>query len=367
MSPAHTKDRLSEREIRSMAYGILIPELPGLALTDPIHHFLECGGRAVLLGETRDEYLARRMSDIRRTSETADQVAALTQRLGEVAGRDVVVAMDQEIAGINRLHDIVGTRPSRDAFLAMSTDEITSTAASLGAEMVSLGVTMNLAPVLDIMTGPNGWLDGRAYGSDIEEVIRVGTAFVRGMVKSGVIVSAKHFPGHRGATHDPAVTVGVVEPNADGLDRDLLPFRSAIEAGAQAIMLGPTIVTAVDPDQPSSRSAKCVSLLRDTLAFTGLVVTDDLNSRSNSRGDSVAVAAVDALRAGADLLLVTGQVGSDGDLDAVAEAIVTAVRSGHVPVERLTAAVDRFDAVIATRDRTAGSTECRMHTSGVRG
>lgn len=269
-----------------------------------------------------------------------------------MAGRDVVVAMDQEIAGINRLHDIVGTRPSRDAFPAMSTDEITRTAASVGAEMVALGVTMNFAPVLDVMTGPNGWLDGRAFGPDVDEVVRVGTAFVRGMVKSGVIVTAKHFPGHRGATHDPAVTVGVVEPNADGLETDLLPFRSVIDAGVPAIMLGPTIVTAVDPDQPSSRSAKCVSLLRGALAFTGLVVTDDLNSRSNARGDSVAVAAVDALRAGADLLLVTGQVGSDGDLDAVAEAIVAAVRSGDVPVERLAAAADRFDAVTATRDRT---------------
>ncbi|MGC0366921.1 beta-N-acetylhexosaminidase [Rhodococcus sp. 27YEA15] len=331
----------SRDDLYPLAYGILIPELPGLTVTDPIRDFLGKGGQAVLFGETRSEYLARSMSDDRRATESASDVIALTTELTRIAGKPIAVAMDQEIAGINRLHDMVSPLPTRDEFLTLSTESIERVTEQLGKEMRALGVTMNFAPVLDVMTGPNGWLDRRAYGPDENEVARIGSAFTRGQVRGGITVVAKHFPGHRGAHHDPAIEPGEVVPNIDGTERDLLPFRSVIAAGVPGIMLGPAIIEAIDPIKPSSRSSRCVELLRRELGFEGLAVTDDLNSRSNSRDDSVATAAVDALKAGADLLLVTGQVTNGDDLSAVADALVDAVDNGTIPVERLVEAYNR--------------------------
>jgi beta-N-acetylhexosaminidase len=88
-------------------------------------------------------------------------------------------------------------------------------------------------------------------------------------------------------------------------------------------------------------------MLREELGFDGLVVTDDLNSRSNLRGASIPRAAVEALNAGADLLLVTGQVSTEGDLDAVSEAIVTAVKTGVVQPERLITAATKVAAAVS--------------------
>jgi beta-N-acetylhexosaminidase len=344
---------MDSAELKRLATGILIPELPGLTLTEGVRTFLKEGGKAVLLGETRTEYVERRMSGERRSSETADMIKSLTDEMTELVGARVLVAIDQELTGINRLHDLVTPLPSLDQVHRMASEDIVSLTRRLGEEMLALGVTMNFAPVLDVMTGPNGWLDGRHFGDDATEVARIGSAFVTGMRRAGVVVAAKHFPGHRGSSHDPAVEVGTVPPNTDGIQRDLLPFRAVIDAGVAAIMMGPTIIEAVDDSLPSSRSATTIRLLREELGFDGLVVTDDLNSRSNLRGASIPTAAVEALNAGADLLLVTGQVSTEGDLDAVSEAIVTAVKTGVIQPERLITAATKVAAAVSRA--TAGA------------
>jgi beta-N-acetylhexosaminidase len=287
------------------------------------------------------------MSGERRSSETADMIKSLTDEMAELVDARVLVAVDQELTGINRLHDLVTPLPSLDQVHRMASEDIVNITRRLGEEMLALGVTMNFAPVLDVMAGPNGWLDGRHFGDDASEVARIGSAFVTGMRRAGVVVTAKHFPGHRGSSHDPAIELGTVPPNTDGIQRDLLPFRAVIDAGVAAIMMGPTIIEAVDASRPSSRSATTIRLLREKLGFDGLVVTDDLNSRSNLRGASIPTAAVEALNAGADLLLVTGQVSTEGDLDAVSEAIVTAVNTGVVQPERLITAATKVATAVS--------------------
>jgi beta-N-acetylhexosaminidase len=338
---------MDSAELKRLATGILIPELPGLTLTAGVRTFLEEGGKAVLLGETRTEYVERRMSDERRSSETSDMVKSLTDKMADLAGARLLVAIDQELTGINRLHDLVTPLPSLGEVHKMESEDIVSLTQRLGEEMLALGVTMNFAPVLDVMTGPNGWLDGRHFGGDATEVARIGSAFVTGMRRAGVVVTAKHFPGHRGSSHDPAIEIGTVPPNTDGIQRDLLPFRAVIDAGVAAVMMGPTIIEAVDASLPSSRSATTIGLLREELGFDGLVVTDDLNSHSNLRGASIPTAAVEALNAGADLLLITGQVSTEGDLDTVSEAIVTAVNTGVVQPERLITAATKVAAAVS--------------------
>jgi beta-N-acetylhexosaminidase len=361
---------MTSAELKGLAYGILIPELPALTLTGGVRKFLQDGGKAALLGETRAEYLARGMSEERRSSETAVMVKELTGEMTDIAGTDLLVAIDQEVTGINRLHDLVSPSPSLDDIHHMESSDIVKLTRRLGEEMLALGVNMNFAPVLDVMTGANGWLDGRHLGGDEKEVARIGSAFVTGMHNAGVVVTAKHFPGHRGSRHDPAVEVGTVAANADGTERDLLPFRAVIDAGVPAVMMGPTIVEAVDPSLPSSRSATSIALLRDKLGFNGLIVTDDLNSASNARDTSVADAAVQALAAGADLLLITGQTSSEGNLDTIVDTIVAAVHAGTVTPARLRAAataVATAVAAAATRATDSRATDSRAkarHPSG---
>jgi beta-N-acetylhexosaminidase len=207
-----------------------------------------------------------------------------------------------------------------------------------------MGITMFLAPILDVVTGRNPWLAGRTLGADHREVARIAAASVRGFRAGGVIAVAKHFPGHPDIDGDPAIAEARVPLSMAQLELGLAVFRSVIAACVGAVMLGPALVPAVDPKQPSSTSRTTAQILRQSLGFRGLLVSDDLDAKATLRGRSLVDTAVAALNAGADLLLIAA-----GDhLEALCGAIAEAVADGRLDRERLSAAADRVRA--AARD-----------------
>jgi beta-N-acetylhexosaminidase len=287
------------------AAAVLFPTITDLVITKEIREHLAAGGRALLLGETRDEYVLRRMSEDRRYTEGPAEIRHLREDVDDLTPDHVLIAVDQELGGIQRLAGLVPDLPDVGAALQMAEKDLTEAIGHVGAGMASLGVDLCLAPILDIVRGRNPMLDGRHWGSDVREVVRLGLAFLEGMRHEGVATTAKHFPGHGRLLTDPHTTASVIDVGLPMLRRnDLTPFREVIQAGVYAVMVGPAVFARIDPHNPAALSPRVHSILRYELAFDGVAIADDLEMRSIQGGRSLTDTAIAALRSGCDLLLV---------------------------------------------------------------
>jgi beta-N-acetylhexosaminidase len=194
-------------------------------------------------------------------------------------------------------------------------------------EARALGVHLNFAPVLDVNSNPtNPIINTRSFGEDPERVAALGAAMIRGMHAGGLMATGKHFPGHGDTSTDSHVELPIVEADRLRLDSlELVPFRRAIQAGVDAVMTAHVAVPGIlgPGAPPATLSADVMTgLLRDELGFQGLLYTDALDMGAIVRGYGDAEAAVRAVQAGADVVLMP--------LEPVAaiEAIVAAVDSG---------------------------------------
>jgi beta-N-acetylhexosaminidase len=324
-------------DLQRAAYAVLLPAFSGLELDDGVRRYLQRGCVSILLGETRDEYLARNMSFERRRKETHAHVSHIAEQAAAFAGAPVLVAVDQELGGIQRLHRLVPGMPSAAELVEMPSEEIEARSYEMASAARVMGVNLFLAPIVDVVTGINPWLHNRHLGSDPIQVSRIACAFIRGVQRADVIATAKHFPGHHQTEHDPAVAEATVPGSLADLQDGLQVFREVIATGVQAIMPGPAVFPALDTQQSASTSQKVIGLLRDELAFDGLIISDDLDAVSILRGNSLAETAVASLRAGAHLLLVSSDVG----LDELAGAIVQAVEQGRLEGDALLRAAQK--------------------------
>jgi beta-N-acetylhexosaminidase len=161
--------------------------------------------------------------------------------------------------------------------------------------------------------------------------------------EAGVVSSAKHFPNHGPVLEDSHVARLAVDHDMQTiLQNDLPPFRAAIEAGVPTVMAGHLVYPALDPERPASLSPAAIGLLRGELGFDGVVVTDDLTMEGAKRGGTIAGAALQAVEAGADLLIVSGP--PEGQAAAY-DAVVAAVESGEITRERIDSSAERIENI----------------------
>lgn len=215
--------------------------------------------------------------------------------------------------------------------------EARAVAEQIGSELLRAGVNTDLAPVVD--TGYGAAIGARSYGEDPELVARMGAAAVEGFEAAGIVSAAKHFPNHGPATADSHESLPVVDHDlATVRSYDLPPFEAAVEAGVPMVMTGHLLYPAIDPEKPASLSAEAIAMLREEVGFDGVVVTDDLAMAAATGGEPPARAAVEAVKAGADLLLISSP--SQQQADAY-DAVVAAVESGEIPRGQIEASVER--------------------------
>ena len=211
----------------------------------------------------------------------------------------------------------------------------------IGRELRRAGVNTDFAPVVD--TGGGAAIGSRSYGADPALVAAMGAAAVEGFEAAGVVSAAKHFPNHGPAVEDSHVGRPVIGHDLQTVASvDLPPFRAAVEAGVPMVMAGHLVYPAVDPARPASLSPAAIRLLREELGFGGVVVTDDLAMEGARRGGTVARAAVEAVGAGADLLLISSPPEEQA---AAYDAVVAAAESGEIPRERVEGSVARIRGV----------------------
>ncbi len=252
---------------------------------------------------------------------TADEARAQIEQLQALARANgllpLLVAVDHEGGSVQRIRiGVSDLGPSWRLGQIRPIEAAVAAACQRGAihgrELAELGIAMNLAPVLDVWDNPrNTVIADRAFSDDPDVVAQLGAAYIEALQAQGVLAVGKHFPGHGSTSEDSHLTLPVNRKDRAALFADeLLPFRAALQAGVAGIMVGHVSYPALDPEEgrPASLSWSVVTgLLRKELGFDGLIVTDDLGAmQAITANYDPGEAAVEALEAGADLLIVVG-------------------------------------------------------------
>ncbi|WP_158853653.1 beta-N-acetylhexosaminidase [Halorhabdus sp. CUG00001] len=292
-----------------------------------------------------------------RNIESPSQVASLSRTLQELAqstgaGSPLLIATDQEGGVVSRL-DWGSQLPSHMLFGACGDPHVTRKAGqAVGRELRSLGITMNLAPVLDVNNNPDNPVIGvRSFGESPELVADLGVEMATGMQSADVLACGKHFPGHGDTATDSHVGLPVVDHDIDRLDRvEFFPFKRAIAAGIDAIMTTHVSFPSItdDEDRPATISpAVQTGILRERLDFDGLVVTDCLEMHAIADGVGTTDGAVEAIEAGCDIAMVSHT--PDRQRNAI-EAVVEAVESGRLSEASIDESVRRIQRLKQERN-----------------
>jgi beta-N-acetylhexosaminidase len=238
-----------------------------------------------------------------------EQIAKLTNELQALAGDiPLLMAIDQEGGRVSRLpSDFTIFPPAATVAQSGSTELAYQAAAVTAKELRSVGINMNMAPVLDIHTNPaNPIIGNRAFGTAPEQVCKMGAATIAGLHDHRVLACGKHFPGHGDTSTDSHLELPTVHASRKRLEEiELQPFRYAIDHGLQAMMTAHVHYPALDPTYPATLSSTILSgLLRQQLGFSGVILSDDLEMRAILDHATVGNAAIRSLQAGADMLLI---------------------------------------------------------------
>jgi beta-N-acetylhexosaminidase len=275
--------------------------------------------RAVAEGRRGGAILFKRNvgADLRETAE-------LNARLAAAAPREspLLLAVDQEGGRVARIGaPALRLPPMRALAEWMDAPTAERIAERQAAELAALGFTMNFAPVLDVDTNPqNPVIGDRAFSRDAEVVANLGVAWARGLAKGGVLACGKHFPGHGDTRADSHLELPVVDLGRAELETHLLPFARAAAAGVASLMTAHVVFRTIDASVPATLSRAICTELRARIGFRGVLVSDDLEMRAIQDHVGVGEAAVRAIEAGCDALLVC----SDFDLQEEAYAALVA-------------------------------------------
>jgi beta-N-acetylhexosaminidase len=274
-------------------------------------------------------------------------VARAANQLQSDSELPLLLAADLERGAASRLKD-VPSFPWPMAFGAIGdASEVERFASITAIQSRAVGVQWVLAPIADVNSNPmNPVINDRSFGESSDDVTRLVEAYIRGAHANGILVSAKHFPGHGDSSTDSHLGVSSIDVDEQHLEKvEFPPFMGAIAAGADSIMLAHARVPALDPDPSkiATISEKIITAtLREKMGFQGVILSDALEMKGltalydPAKGSPTARAAVDAVKAGCDIIMVPT------DVDGAFHAIVNAVRSGEIPESRIDESVRRI-------------------------
>jgi beta-N-acetylhexosaminidase len=273
-----------------------------------------------------------------------EQVAGLAFEAARVStDLPAWVSVDQEGGRVARLKAPFTEWPPMAALgRAGDLSLATRFAQAMAAELTAVGITLDYAPVIDVHTNPrNPVIGDRALSENARDVAALGAAIIHGLQDNGIAACAKHFPGHGDTSTDSHLELPLVEHPPERLrEVELTPFRAAIDAQVATIMTAHVLVPALDEHAPATLSRAVVTgLLRDELKYEGVILSDDLEMKAIAATIAVPEAAVRALAAGCDGMLICG---SDHDLQVSAlEAVIRAVEEGRLAFSRVEDALAR--------------------------
>ncbi|HWM85748.1 MAG TPA: beta-N-acetylhexosaminidase [Kofleriaceae bacterium] len=286
--------------------------------------------RRLRAGEAGAVILFRR--NLEQTADGLDVagLVALNESLhaaGQASGERLLIAVDQEGGRVQRVGPPATRWPPMERLSRLADGPAEALAreigAAMGRELAALGFDIDFAPVLDVHTNPaNPIIGDRAFAAEPEAAALRALAFAAGLADAGILSCGKHFPGHGDTDQDSHFVLPRLRHDLDRLRRvELVPFALAARAGIPMIMTAHVVFEALDPSVPATLSRRVLGdILRGELGYRGLVVSDDLDMKALS-GIGVGEAAVGAIRAGCDVLLLCQDRGHQ---DEALEALVRA-------------------------------------------
>ncbi len=291
------------------------------------------GGVVVSIGPPVD--MAAKLNHLQRLAEVPLLVATdMEHGPGQRLNAGVVMPYGMDLGGGTRFPPVMALGATRDPALAYEMGRITA------LEARGVGIHLSFSPVFDVNNNPaNPIINTRSYGEAPAAVAELATAQLRGMQDHGLLATAKHFPGHGDTSEDSHLLLPRLDIDRARADSvELIPFRAAIEEGVSAIMSAHIAFPALAGDStvPATLSPEIMTgLLADELGFRGIVVTDALNMGAVVEAYGSGDAAVMAVRAGADILLMP-------EVPAAIEAVLGAVLRGEIDEARIDRSVRKL-------------------------
>ncbi len=277
--------------------------------------------------------------------ESYEQAKKMIDTINSTSDIPMFMSVDQEGGRVQRLKKLsdkdVTIIPSMNKVGNMNDEELTyQVGRVVGEELRVFDINMDFAPSLDIYSNSNNTVIGdRSFGSTSEVVTKMGLSFAKGLSSTGVIPVYKHFPGHGDTSEDSHYTLPVITKTKEELlNLELIPFKKAIEEGAEVIMIGHLAVPSITEDNtPASLSKTLITdFLKDELGYKGLVITDALNMGALTNEYSKKEIYVNAINAGVDILLMPSP--SKEAVKIIKEAVV----NGEISEEAINNSVKKI-------------------------
>ena len=279
-----------------------------------------------------------------------EQLTQLTSDLQSYADEPLIIAADQEGGLVCRLKTQYGFKPTVNALYLGTTDNRDTTmfyAQQIAQELSQCGVTLNLAPVLDVHLDNNPHLGHykRCFSTDVDVITRHAAWMIDAHHSQGVLCAVKHFPGQGNATGDSHLEL--VDVTNQWTPQELEPYKRLIAQNKIDVVMTAHIYNhQLDPDYPATLSSKTIGgVLRDQLGFDGVVVSDDMYMEGILSQHSVPEAFALAINAGVDLLLVGNNIETGFEANRpfqLVDMIVDLVKTGRVPYERIHQSSERI-------------------------
>ncbi|WED22412.1 beta-N-acetylhexosaminidase [Vibrio sp. JC009] len=233
------------------------------------------------------------------------QLLALNQAIRKSASRPILIGVDQEGGRVQRFREGFTLIPPAQAFAEQKEGEKVAEQAGwlMAAELIAHDIDLSFAPVLDKGHDCKA-IGNRAFGSDIQTVLKYSSAFMRGMKSLGMATTGKHFPGHGGVLEDSHFETPY-DRREEIISQDMAVFKAQIDAGLLDAMMPAHVIFPNYDDKPASGSAYWLKkVLRQQLGFKGIVFSDDLNMEGASVMGGAAARAAQSLEAGCDMVLM---------------------------------------------------------------
>lgn len=265
--------------------------------------------------------------------QTPDSVTATIQSYQDAAATPMLIGVDEEGGTVVRVSANPAFRAEKfrspqALYNEGGFDLITSDTREKDELLASIGVNVNFAPVCDVSTDPNDFMNARSFGRDAAQTSEYVRTVVGQMAADGMGMVLKHFPGY-GNNIDTHTGIATDErPIETFRESDFLPFAAGIEAGAQSVLVSHNIVTCMDSELPASLSPAVHDILRDELGFEGVIMTDDLIMEAITDYTGGENAAVLAVQAGNDMLV-------SSDFVTQYNAVLAAVQDGTISEDRI--------------------------------
>ncbi len=287
---------------------LVVGGFDGTALPEGVARELRAGRRAgVIVFKRNLEYQGGQLV-LEQVSGLNQSIIAATANLEDPP----FISVDQEGGKVARLLAPVLELPPMRRLAELADLELTQRVGEeLGRQLAALGFNLDFAPVMDVDSNPaNPIIGDRAFGREPRVVMRHGVAFIRGLQSVGVLGCAKHYPGHGDTSVDSHLDLPVVDADAARLaELELPPFRAASGAGVATMMTAHVVYRGLDPSVPATFSHRiCTEMLRGNIGFEGVLFSDDLEMGAIAKHGAIDDAAIRAVAAGCDVLLVCSDV-----------------------------------------------------------